>query len=482
MDLIRYLYRLKLLSVIREWHLKTLLLGALDAIAIAFAFQCAYLIFSPENVLFFTEKQYLVLFLGILPFWLFTLYLLKNAEIPRIKRYRVLFLEYLLSAVIMLAFLFISFLILKINAFSGLFLLVLVSFGFLFLFSVRIVEFRVFKIFRAKGYNQRNVVLIADDSAQSFIETLRSKKEWGYRIIAIFSGSEELYEKYAKSVIFLSDEDLPVLDDLIEADIVDEVLYLKQKEVSSEVRKVVSSCEELGIVFRLKFDDKTINLTNAFKTNIADITFLNFINTPDNQYRLALKKIMDLHISLFMLLMLSPLLLIVSVLIKVTSRGPVIFKQARVGLRGRKFNLYKFRTMVFNADELRKDLDSENEVDGPVFKIKNDPRITKIGKVLRKTGMDELPQLFNILKGEMSLIGPRPPLESETKQYKRSQLRRLSVKPGLSCFWQIKPNRNNIKFEKWVDLDLAYIDNWSLRLDILILFKTIKTVFQRSGL
>ena len=138
--------------------------------------------------------------------------------------------------------------------------------------------------------------------------------------------------------------------------------------------------------------------------------------------------------------------------------------------------------MINNADELRKNLEDENEADGPVFKIKDDPRLTKIGKFLRKTGLDELPQLFNILNGEMSLIGPRPPLQEETKLYKRWQLRRLSVKPGLSCFWQIKPDRNNIKFEKWMEMDLAYIDNWSLRLDFIILLKTIKTVFKRTGL
>lgn len=138
--------------------------------------------------------------------------------------------------------------------------------------------------------------------------------------------------------------------------------------------------------------------------------------------------------------------------------------------------------MVVNADKMKKDLEEMNEADGPAFKMKDDPRVTKVGKVLRKTGLDELPQLFNVLKGEMSLIGPRPPLPEETIQYKRWQLRRLSVKPGLSCFWQIKPDRNSIKFEKWMELDLAYIDNWSPRLDFIILIKTIKTVFQRTGL
>jgi lipopolysaccharide/colanic/teichoic acid biosynthesis glycosyltransferase len=138
--------------------------------------------------------------------------------------------------------------------------------------------------------------------------------------------------------------------------------------------------------------------------------------------------------------------------------------------------------MVANADDLRKDLEEQNEADGPAFKIRDDPRITKIGGILRRTGLDELPQLFNILKGEMSLIGPRPPLPDEIVQYQRWQLRRLSVKPGLSCFWQIKPDRNNIKFEKWMEMDLAYIDNWSLRLDFVILVKTLKTIFQRTGI
>ena len=199
-------------------------------------------------------------------------------------------------------------------------------------------------------------------------------------------------------------------------------------------------------------------------------------------FRSAVKKFMDVYFSAILLIVLSPVMLCIALIIKLTSEGPVIYKQARVGLRGRQFNLYKFRTMVVNAEKIREDLESKNEMDGPVFKIKDDPRVTRVGKLLRRTGLDELPQLINVLKGEMSLIGPRPPLQSETKLYKRWQLRRLSVKPGLSCFWQIIPDRNNVKFEKWMEMDLAYIDNWSPRLDFIILLKTIKTVFQRTGI
>jgi exopolysaccharide biosynthesis polyprenyl glycosylphosphotransferase len=364
---------------------------------------------------------------------------------------------------------------------SRLFLIEFAVFGLLFLFLARSLEYKVFRIYRAKGYNYINVVLIADDSSIPFIESLISNKEWGYRIIAIFTGSDKIKEKYEKAIILLPDEYLSVLNDLMEVDIIDEVIYFKTKVIPAEVRNTVRSCEELGVVFSLIYTDQNNKLTNAIKTVIGNQKFLTFINIPHNSFALAIKKIMDISISLFLIVCLSPALLLISVLIKMTSKGPIVFQQARVGLRGRQFNLYKFRTMIVNAENLKKDLEAENEMDGPVFKIKDDPRVTNIGSFLRKTGLDELPQLFNVLKGEMSLIGPRPPLPTETLQYKRWQLRRLSVKPGLSCFWQIKPDRNNIKFEKWMELDLAYIDNWSLRLDFIILLKTIKTVFLRTG-
>ena len=168
-------------------------------------------------------------------------------------------------------------------------------------------------------------------------------------------------------------------------------------------------------------------------------------------------------------------------IIKTGSKGPVFFRQERIGLRGRKFKLYKFRTMVVDAEEQLKLLKERNEADGPVFKIKDDPRITRVGKFLRKTGLDELPQLFNVIRGEMSLVGPRPPLEEEVKQYERWQLRRLSVKPGLTCTWQIVPNRHDVSFEEWMELDLHYIDTWNLGKDVELFFKTVRTFFLAGG-
>ena len=483
MDVFRTLYSLHIIPFLKKWNLVNFILGSIDILAITVAFQIAYYIsYFETGGFFFMEKSFLLLYLGIVPFWLIILYLVKTTEIPRTKRYRVLVIEYLQSAIAITALLIIYYFVFKLNKLSRLFMLQLPLYGFLFLLLVRVIEYKLLKSYRAKGYNFVNVVLIIDESSEAFLDSLLANKEWGYKIVAIFTGSEKIKSKHEESIIILPEEYLSVLNDLMEVDMIDEVLYLKSKVVPNEVRAVVRSCEELGVIFRLHYSDAMLNLTNAIKTEIANEKFLTFINVPHNVYALAVKKLMDAAGSFIIIIALSPILLIVALAIKITSPGPIIYKQTRVGLRGRQFDLYKFRTMVVNADKMKKDLEEMNEADGPAFKMKDDPRVTKVGKVLRKTGLDELPQLFNVLKGEMSLIGPRPPLPEETIQYKRWQLRRLSVKPGLSCFWQIKPDRNSIKFEKWMELDLAYIDNWSPRLDFIILIKTIKTVFQRTGL
>jgi exopolysaccharide biosynthesis polyprenyl glycosylphosphotransferase len=474
-------FRNKIFPFLKKWE--KFILGAIDILSITVAFECAYLINYYEfGPFFFMELRLLKLFLLITPFWLIILYLIQITEIPRTKRTRVLFMEYLQSTILIIVLLMIFYFVFKLYKISRLFLFEFAFFGFIFLFFARLIEYHVFKTYRAKGYNQVNIVLIADESSLPFIETLIANKEWGYRIVAIFTASAVIKEKYEKSIILLPEQYLLVLNDLMEVDILDEVLYLKNKVIPSEVRETVRSCEELGVVFSLRYKDSNIKLTNAIKTSIGDEKFLTFINIPHNLFALTIKKIMDIAISLFLIIILSPLLLGISLIIKLSSKGPVIFKQTRVGLRGRQFSLFKFRTMIADAEKLKKQLEAENEADGPVFKIKDDPRVTTIGKFLRKSGLDELPQLFNVLRGEMALIGPRPPLPEETKAYKRWHLRRLSVKPGLSCFWQIVPDRNSIKFEKWMEMDLAYIDNWSLRLDFIILLKTIATVFHRTGL
>lgn len=186
----------------------------------------------------------------------------------------------------------------------------------------------------------------------------------------------------------------------------------------------------------------------------------------------VIKRIIDIVASFTGLILLSPLILIVSILIKLESKGEVIFKQKRVGLNGKEFYMYKFRSMVINAEELKEQLESQNEMSGPMFKIKDDPRITKVGKFIRKTSIDELPQLINVIKGDMSLVGPRPSLPKEVKKFEQWMMERLEVKPGLTCIWQIS-GRNNIDFEDWMKLDIKYVRERSFKLDMKLILKTV---------
>lgn len=197
----------------------------------------------------------------------------------------------------------------------------------------------------------------------------------------------------------------------------------------------------------------------------------------ESKVYLFLKRAIDLVGSICGIVLLSPIFLIISILIKIEDpKGSIFFVQKRNGKYGKVFNMYKFRSMVHNAEELLEGLQEQNEQTGPVFKIKNDPRITKVGKFIRKTSLDELPQLFNILKGEMSLVGPRPPLPKEVEQYTPYQMQRLLVKPGLTCIWQTS-GRNTIAFDEWVEMDLEYIRKRNLKLDIKLIFKTVGVLF-----
>ncbi len=246
--------------------------------------------------------------------------------------------------------------------------------------------------------------------------------------------------------------------------------------------------EMLGITVRI-FPDWYIHST-VFEPGISKISFDNYAGYPSmvltavnqNQLALMMKTVIDRIAASILLIMLLPFFAATGLMIKIFSRGPVLFTLSRMGLNGRIFNIYKFRTMVPDAEAKLKELMDKNEADGPAFKITKDPRIIPyIGTFLRKTSLDELPQLINVFCGDMSLVGPRPPIPSEVEQYNVWQRRRLSMKPGLTCLWQIKPNRNDISFNEWMSLDLHYIDNWSLKLDFSILFKTAFVVLGVQG-
>jgi exopolysaccharide biosynthesis polyprenyl glycosylphosphotransferase len=210
------------------------------------------------------------------------------------------------------------------------------------------------------------------------------------------------------------------------------------------------------------------------------IPMLAFVRTPTDVVALALKRAFDIVASALALAVLSPVLAAVAVAVKLESPGPVLFGQRRVGRNGRAFRMLKFRSMYVDAEARLDALRAQNEMSGPVFKMRNDPRVTRLGRFLRRSSLDELPQFWNVLKGEMSVVGPRPPVPSEVHEYKRWQRRRLSVRPGITCIWQIS-GRSNVDFDRWMELDLQYIDSWSLAGDIAICLKTIPAVLSARG-
>jgi exopolysaccharide biosynthesis polyprenyl glycosylphosphotransferase len=344
-------------------------------------------------------------------------------------------------------------------------------------FGVKMLHYSFMKRARAQGFNTLHVIVIGDHTARSFLRQIVKMKEWGYRIVGII-GTNDLEQEFCSVAPFLPEN--TDIEQLLRNKTIDEIIYCKETPSIREVEDLVQLTSEVGVIFRM-YSSFFNMLTNKTHLHYFGTTpLLTISNTPLNYLELRVKAIFDFLFSAFVVIVFSPIYVLLALAIKLDSKGPIFFKQKRVGLRGRKFVLFKFRTMVRNAEELKATLMQQNEMDGPVFKMTNDPRITRVGRFLRKTSLDELPQFFNVLIGDMSIIGPRPPLPEEVKQYERWQLRRLSMKPGITCIWQVS-GRNNIPFEEWMKMDLEYIDNWSLKLDFIIFLKTIRTMIRGDG-
>ncbi len=337
------------------------------------------------------------------------------------------------------------------------------------------------------GYNKCNMLIIGSKERAVGAINLIGSMKGQCAIIGCLDTKKDRVGKRVKDDVKV----IGVVDDiqsLIIKNVVDEVIFAMPMYQIDNVEAYIQLIELMGIKVRI-FPDWHIH-SLFYQPRVAQIYFdeLNGIpsmvlsSTSNRQRDLLVKLFSDYTVSGLMLLLLTPFLLIIAAMIKIASPGPVLFRQERVGLNGRIFNVYKFRTMVRDAEKKLAELKALNEADGPAFKIKNDPRIIPvIGKLLRKTSLDELPQLFNVFRGEMSLIGPRPPLPSEVAQYNIWHRRRLSMKPGITCIWQIQPNRNDLSFDQWMDLDLEYIDNWSLKLDVEVFFKTIFVMLLGHG-
>lgn len=247
-----------------------------------------------------------------------------------------------------------------------------------------------------------------------------------------------------------------------------------------QMQAMVDVCERVGMPFALPLHTLHFERARLMSNSSARDGYLHYMSTAQKPMQYAFKRMFDIVASFVALVILSPLLIFTALAIKLTSRGPVLFMQQRVGLHGVTFELLKFRSMVTNAEEIKLTLAAVNEQSGPVFKMKNDPRVTAIGRFIRKFSIDELPQLINILRGDMAIVGPRPAVPKEVVQYKAWQRRRLSVRPGLTCYWQVS-GRNAIGFEEWMRLDLRYVDDWSFGLDISLILQTFPAVLAGRG-
>ena len=274
--------------------------------------------------------------------------------------------------------------------------------------------------------------------------------------------------------------DLPQLQELLRKHVIDEVIFAISKDDLERLGESFLACEVEGVKTRVLLTFFPHVISKVYLERLGEKPLLTFATTPENEYLLLLKRALDFVMAVTLLVVLSPLMALLALLIRLTSQGSVLYRQTRCGLGGRKFTLYKFRSMRPDADLRREELEALNEVDGPVFKITHDPRCTPMGRFMRKLSLDELPQLLNIVKGDMSFVGPRPPLPEEVEKYEPWQRRRLRMAPGLTCLWALE-GRSRLSFRRWMELDLDYIDHWSLALDWKILLKTVPIVLLGRG-
>lgn len=337
---------------------------------------------------------------------------------------------------------------------------------------------------RRSGYDSRFIIIVGiNERATDIAARISDKRELGYKIVGFVSETDPLPEHWdtGKHRDWSILGPLKHLRTILAEQRVDEIIVCLPMDTRfSEILKIIQHARDLGIVVRLmpRLGDGTL-LKNMDIEEFEDECVVTLFREQLLAHLLA-KRIMDASVSLALLMVLLPLIISVAIIIKLTSPGPVLFIQNRVGMNQRQFRLYKFRSMVADAEMRREEIAHLNERDGPVFKITNDPRITWIGRFIRRTSIDELPQLLNVLSGEMSLVGPRPPLPEEVKRYDWLFRKRLSVKPGITCIWQIS-GRNEISFDQWMRMDHEYIENWSVWLDLKILLKTIPAVLLSRG-
>ncbi len=351
---------------------------------------------------------------------------------------------------------------------------------------------KLLRYWRRRGRNYRNVIVCGvGQQAQALARELRSRPELGIHIrgfadLEFDDGSKVRRYESLRSGVGLDIptgrilKGVPEVAKALQDYAIDEVIFTDVVSVLARVEDLISICGEQGIRATIVADIFSMGLKNSEMSYFGGMPLIHFQTPPGTLWALSCKRLIDVFVSTVLLTLLVPLLPVFAVGVK-TTKGPVFFRQRRMGLNGRIFWLLKFRSMVDGADQNQQSLRARNEMQGPTFKIAQDPRITSFGRFLRRFSLDELPQLWNVFVGEMSLVGPRPPLPGEVSLYDRRSRRRLSMRPGLTCIWQVSGRNEIADFKDWVALDLAYIDNWSLLQDFCLLIRTVPAVLFGRG-
>ena len=350
-----------------------------------------------------------------------------------------------------------------------------------FISGLRMAVNHISRIFRRRGMNIKSLLVIGGGPrAQAVIGRISSRPELGYKIIG-FLDSAPMFSVEGKSGVRWLGE-FSELSNILESEVVDEVaIALPIKSQYTHIKTAIDQLEEQGIAIHLLSDFFPQQLAKISPTEFQGMPLLSMTSTAQLCWRTEVKRLLDLFISASLLLLGLPVFILTAIAIKLDSSGPVFFCQERMGHNKRRFTMIKFRTMSTDAEDRINEIAHLNEKDGPIFKIKNDPRVTRVGRILRKFSIDEIPQLINVLIGDMSLVGPRPlSIRDALAMEQLWQKRRFSVKPGMTCLWQVS-GRSNLSFDQWVALDLEYIDKWSLQLDWMILLKTIPAVVAARG-
>lgn len=351
---------------------------------------------------------------------------------------------------------------------------------FISIFSIRTFVQWYFKRSVKRGKNCLNIIIIGTgDRAKELSEKLRKQTAWGIKVLGHLDPD---CSRIGKKVL-----DAPVIGTVFDIDqclkefVVDEVIIAIPRTLLSDVERIYQACEEEGIKLRFMADVFNLQVSRMGLIQLGSIPLLTLEPVAQNEIKLLFKRCFDLSITVLFMPIILLFIAIIAIAIKLDSPGPIFFIQQRVGFRKHLFPMIKFRSMHVDAEERMKEIEHLNEAKGPIFKMENDPRVTRVGKFLRKTSLDELPQLFNVIRGEMSLVGPRPMSIRDVNLFEKGiQRKRFSVKPGLTCIWQIS-GRSNLSFDKWLELDLKYIESWTLWLDIVILFKTMPAVLLSKG-